>query len=182
MSPVKIMGIDPGSRATGWGVISCEQNRVSCVSFGVIRLSVASPEPLLGGRLKAIFDQLLELFAEHHPDALAVEGVFHAVNSRSALVLGHVRGVILLAAECRQLSVAEFSPLEVKKAVAGYGRADKVQVQTMVRTLLGLPENPRPHDASDALAIALCRAFRGEPGRGRTTSWRAVDVRKLKAR
>ena len=107
-------------------------------------------------RLHRIHSALVELLGECRPDAVAVESLFHAVNARSALQLGHARGVALLAASQAGLSVCEYPPAEVKRAVVGYGRAEKQQVQTMVTLLLGLAEPPEPFDASDALAVAIC--------------------------
>ncbi len=127
-------------------------------------------------RLKAIFDGLQTVILRHGPQVAAVESVFHAANVKSALTLGHVRGIVLLAVANSGLTLREYSPLEVKKAVAGYGRADKQQVQTMVRMLLNLPELPQPHDASDALAIALCQAFSGGRTARRHRRWRSAEV------
>ncbi len=130
------------------------------------------------GRLKAIFDGLETVIREFRPEVAAVESVFHAANVKSALTLGHVRGVVLLALTNHELPLLEFSPLEVKKAVTGYGRADKQQVQHMVRMLLNLPEPPTPHDASDALAIALCHTFSGGKTGRRHRRWRSVEIKR----
>lgn len=159
-SGMVIMGVDPGSRVTGYGVIEKEGNRVCCLTYGVIR---TGQEGALGfaGRLKDIHAGLREIVETYGPQVMVVEDVFYAVNVKSALRLGHARGVILLAAAESGLEVVEYSPLEVKKAVVGYGRAAKQQIQTMVRRLLNLKEEPQPHDAADALAIALCHAFDG---------------------
>lgn len=136
----------------------------------------------MAARLRLVHGELLRIIEQFTPDLVAVESIFHAANSRSALVLGHVRGVVLLAAAERNLDLVECSPLEVKKAVAGYGRADKTQVQSMVRTLLHLSESPEPFDAADALAVALCRFFaQGIPGR-RRGRWKESDLRGLRVR
>lgn len=172
-----IMGVDPGSRVTGFGVISLEGNRVRCLDYGAIR-TVAGRQavPPVCDRLNLIFQGLQKVIAQHSPDVVAVEGVFHAANVKSALTLGHVRGVVLLAVAQAGIPLSEFSPLEVKKAVAGYGRADKSQVQSMVQVLLHLRTLPEPHDASDALALALCQAFSGGETRRKQRRWRSYEV------
>ena len=171
-----VLGVDPGSRVTGFGLIRVESNKVHCLDYGAIRLVKSGTVPPFPARLKTIFERLNEIILKHRPDAMVVESVFHASNVKSALTLGHVRGVLLLVAGLNALELVEFSPLEVKKAVVGYGRADKQQVQTMVKTLLGLRELPQPHDAADALALALCHAFSGGLGRRRQRRWRAYEV------
>ena len=157
-----VIGVDPGSRITGYGVISVLGNHCSCVDYGAIRCRTRGLDGSFPDRLKTIHQGLSELFCHHAPVVVAVEEVFHAVNSRSALQLGHARGVVLLAAAQQEIPLVEYSPLEVKKAVSGYGRADKQQIQTMVRILLKLKDCPEPDDAADALAVALCHVFRGE--------------------
>lgn len=165
------MGVDPGSRVTGYGVVSSQGSRLQCVKYGAIKGSNLSRGALFPERLRKIHEELVELLEQYSPSVVAVEQVFHAVNSRSALQLGHARGVILLAAAQLGIPLVEYSPLEIKKSVSGYGRADKEQIQTMVRILLNLKENPQPHDASDALAVALCHVFNESPlqrNRGRS--------------
>lgn len=154
-----IMGVDPGTRATGFGVISLQGSRCNCLDFGAIKPRIRDGSSSIGERLRYIHEELVSLIETYEPEVLAVEGVFHAANVKSALTLGHARGVILLAAAQHSVGLVEYSPLEVKKAVVGYGRADKSQVQLMVQRLLNLKERPQPHDAADALAIALCQAF-----------------------
>ena len=171
-----VMGVDPGSRVTGFGLVRLDGNQVRCLDYGSIRLVGSGSAPPFPARLRTIFDRLNEIVRQHRPDAMVVESVFHASNVKSALTLGHVRGVLLLVAELNGLELVEFSPLEVKKSVVGYGRADKQQVQAMVKTLLGLGETPQPHDASDALALALCHAFNGGLGRRRQRRWRSYEV------
>src|SRR5207249_10115603 len=124
-----------------------------CLLCGAIKLSPSEPLPL---RLSRIFDRLNEIIQEHHPDYVAIEDIFYAVNVKSALKLGQVRGVAMLAASSCGLEVAEYSPLSIKSAVVGYGRAEKQQVQQMVMRLLKLATPPQPSDAADALAIAIC--------------------------
>ncbi len=151
---VRILGIDPGSRATGYGVIDKQGAALTFVSCGVIRTSEKTPFP---ERLKEIYEGIREVIARHRPQLVGVEDIFTAVNPRSALKLGHARGVLILAAMQGELPVAEFSPRVVKQAVAGYGQAPKEQVQQMVRILLKLSASPS-QDAADALAVAICRA------------------------
>ena len=151
---MKILGIDPGTAATGFGVVTrAGDGAVSLVECGVIRTSAGAD---LAARLRDIFEGVSEVLDRTRPTAVAVEGVFYARNVRTALVLGHARGVILLAAALRDLPVYEYAPAEVKNAIAGTGRAAKEQVQYMVQTLLRLKAPPRPADAADAVAIAIC--------------------------
>jgi crossover junction endodeoxyribonuclease RuvC len=150
---VRIFGIDPGSVRTGFGCVDSDGSRHRLVRCGAITAParVSFPE-----RLHRIHTELAGLLAECRPDAVAVESLFHAVNARSALQLGHARGVALLAASQAGLPISEYPPAEVKRAVVGYGRAEKHQVQQMVALLLGLAVLPEPYDASDALAVAIC--------------------------
>jgi crossover junction endodeoxyribonuclease RuvC len=151
---MRVLGIDCGGAYTGYGVVEIDgQGRLCCLGCGAIKLS---PHETLPRRLSRIFDQLREIIAEHRPDQVAIEDVFYALNVKSALKLGQVRGVAMLAASAAGLQVAEYSPLTIKSSVVGYGRAEKQQVQHMVTRLLGLPAPPEPMDASDALAIAIC--------------------------
>ena len=151
---IRILGIDPGSRATGYGVIDKAGDQFHFVTCGVIR---TSPRLGLPERLKEIYDGVSEVIVKHDPVRAAVEDIFMAVNPSSALKLGHARGVIILAAMQHGLPVSEYSPRVIKQAVAGYGQAPKAQVQQMVRVLLRLSAPPS-HDAADALAVALCYA------------------------
>ncbi|MBI4446232.1 MAG: crossover junction endodeoxyribonuclease RuvC [Acidobacteria bacterium] len=152
-----VMGVDPGSRCTGFGVVLAEANKYRCLDYG----SVAGVEgDALPQRLRHIYSRLEDLFKLHQPAAVVVEELFYAVNARSALVLGQTRGVILLAAAQAGIPLYQYSALEIKKAVSGYGRAGKGQIQSMVSKLLGLRNHPQPHDAADALAAALCHLFR----------------------
>ncbi|HSC27925.1 MAG TPA: crossover junction endodeoxyribonuclease RuvC [Vicinamibacterales bacterium] len=150
---MKIFGIDPGSERTGYGCVERIGGRQRLVVCGSLSgpSRAAFPE-----KLKAIHSGLQALFARHHPDSVAVETIFHARNVRSALKLGHARGVVLLAASEAGLPVLEYAPAEIKRAVVGYGRAEKYQVQQMVGLLLGLDAPPAPHDVADALAVAIC--------------------------
>jgi crossover junction endodeoxyribonuclease RuvC len=150
---VRIVGIDPGSERTGYGCVETDGRRHRLVTCGAITAAAADAFP---ARLARIHRELVALFAKTRPDCVAVESVFHAVNARSALKLGHARGVALLAAVEAGCTIVEYTPAEVKRAVVGYGRADKRQVQQMIKLLLGLAQAPTPYDASDALAVAIC--------------------------
>ena len=151
---MRVLGIDCGTEYTGFGV--CEThagNGLRHVASGAIRLSNRDPLPR---RLIQVYESLRALAEEHHPDVVAIEEVFYSVNAKSALKLGQVRGVAMLAAASCGLSIAEYAPLAIKSSVTGYGRAEKIQVQNMVMRLLDLKELPQPADAADALAIAIC--------------------------
>jgi len=151
---MRVLGIDCGTEFTGYGVVELSDgSKLNCLHCGAIRVSPRHPMPL---RLRQIFDGLTAIIDDHEPDQVAIEDVFYAVNVKSALKLGQVRGVAMLAASAAGLEVAEYAPLAIKSAVVGYGRAEKHQVQHMVATLLHLPELPQPADAADALAIAIC--------------------------
>jgi crossover junction endodeoxyribonuclease RuvC len=154
---MRVFGIDCGTNCTGYGVVDVQSGRLEtrliAVAAGGLKLAKDQPLPL---RLEYIFAELTGLLELHRPDVVAVEEVFYSVNAKSALKLGHVRGVALLAAAMRGLPVAEYSPLSIKSAVVGYGLAQKAQVQFMVARLLNLDRSPEPADAADALAIAIC--------------------------
>jgi len=151
---LRILGIDPGSRITGYGVIDKVGDAVRFVSCGAIRVSAAASFPV---RLQEIHTGIVEVIATLRPDVAAVEDIFVAVNPRSALKLGHARGVLILAAMEQGLPVHEYAARMVKQAVAGYGQASKAQVQQMVRAILSLSGSPS-EDAADGLAVALCHA------------------------
>jgi crossover junction endodeoxyribonuclease RuvC len=150
---VKIFGIDPGSHRTGYGCIERIGSRHSVVICGTLSGPAHASFP---DKLNAIHDGLATLLARHRPDCVAIENIFHARNARSALKLGEARGVALLAASEAGLTVVEYAPAVIKRAIVGYGRAEKQQVQHMVKLLLGLDAPPSPHDVADALAVALC--------------------------
>jgi len=151
---MRVMGIDCGGEYTGYGVVEQFANRelVRCVS-GAIKLKTKDPMPL---KLQRIYGELTAIIHEYRPEQVAIEDVFYAVNVKSALKLGQIRGVAMLAAATCGLEIAEYAPLAIKSAVVGYGRAEKSQVQQMVARLLHLSEPPEPADAADALAIAIC--------------------------
>lgn len=148
-----VLGIDPGTATTGYGLVREEDDRLQAVAFGVIRTEAGEP---LAQRLASLYTQLSELVHMYHPAAAAVEELFFSRNVRTAMAVGQARGVALLALVHADIPVGEYTPREVKQAVAGYGSADKEQVQEMVRLLLNLPNVPQPDDAADALAIAIC--------------------------
>lgn len=150
---VRVIGVDPGSDTTGYGVIDSDGRHYELVEYAGIR---ALKHVSFAERLLAISQKLEEVIERLRPQACAVEDTFYAVNVKSALKLGQARGAVLVAAARSGVEVFEYSPLEIKSALVGYGRAEKKQVQEMVRVLLGLKEAPEPLDASDALAIAIC--------------------------
>lgn len=148
-----VLGVDPGAGVTGYGVVARSGGAVSLIECGVIR---TDPNTELPRRLKEIYDGISDVLTRHKVDVVAVEGVFYGKNARTTVILGHARGAVLLAATMRDLQVAEYSPAEIKNAIAGTGRATKEQVQFMVQRLLRLKEPPRPNDAADGVAVALC--------------------------
>jgi crossover junction endodeoxyribonuclease RuvC len=150
---VLILGIDPGTAITGYGLVSEEDGVLTLVDCGVITTPSGQPLP---ERLQAIYKGLSGVIREHRPAAAAVEELFFSRNVRTALSVGHARGVTLLALADAGLPIYEYKPLEIKQAIAGYGGADKRQVQEMVRMLLDLRDVPQPDDAADAVAVAIC--------------------------
>ena len=151
-----VIGIDPGTATTGYGIIKeDENNRLTTIDFGVILTSKNEPLEL---RLKKIYQEVNKLIFLHQPESAAVEKLFFNHNVTNALSVGQARGVVLLALANSNIPVFEYSPSEVKSAISGYGGADKVQVQQMVKAVLGLDSIPKPDDAADALAICICHA------------------------
>jgi len=150
---MRVLGIDPGSETLGWGVIEGSGLKYSPVDFGTIK---SSPRDAFSKRLLKISEGIEAVIAKFQPAVLSVEEAFYANNVKVALKLGQVRGVILLTGEKSGLQIAEYSPRLIKQTVVGYGNAQKHQVQEMVRLLLKLKTVPEPHDAADALAIAIC--------------------------
>jgi crossover junction endodeoxyribonuclease RuvC len=183
---VRVFGIDPGSHRTGYGCIETDGSRHVIVFCGAI----STPPGSFPIKLRTIHDRLAELLEESRPDFVAIENLFHATNVQSALKLGHARGVAMLAAVEAGLEVFEYTPTEIKRAVAGYGRAEKHQVQQMVARLLGLSAVPAPNDAADALAVAICHVHSRQPDRivsespvrqpKAPKSWRAMRVNTLR--
>jgi crossover junction endodeoxyribonuclease RuvC len=173
---VRIFGIDPGSERTGYGCVETDGSRHHLIACGAI---ASRPADAFPQRLARIHRELTVLLEECRPDCVAIENLFHANNVRSALKLGHARGVAMLAAVEAGCEVVEYTPAEVKRAVVGYGRAEKQQVAQMIKLLLGLDRAPSPYDASDALAVAICHLHthpRGvvlpRPSRNAPRSWR----------
>jgi crossover junction endodeoxyribonuclease RuvC len=175
---VRVFGIDPGAGRTGYGCVETHGSRHAILTCGAIASPALASFP---DKLLLIHHRLTLLLGECRPDAVAIENLFHSVNVRSALKLGHARGVAMLAAVEAGVPVFEYTPAEIKRAVVGYGRADKTQVQQMVKMLLGLAAVPSPHDAADALAVAICHlhaqpparaAGAVQPARSKATSWR----------
>lgn len=151
-----ILGIDPGIADTGFGVIRKEKDgKLSCLGYGSIKTKAKTELP---ERLMLINKELDKIIKKYKSDLIAVEQLFFCKNVKTALVVGHARGVILLTAKQNNTSVAEFTPLQIKQAVSTYGKASKMQVQRMVKIILNLKEIPKPDDAADALAVAICAA------------------------
>ncbi len=150
---MRVLGIDPGTAITGYGVVEGEGDGLSLTTYGAITTPASQPLPQ---RLQHIYRELRALISEWDPDSAAVEELFFSKNARTALSVGHARGVTLLALTEAGLAIQEYKPAEIKQAVAGYGNAPKQQVQGMVQLLLDLDEVPRPDDAADALAVAIC--------------------------
>ena len=148
-----ILGIDPGLAIVGYSIIDLDGNNYKAIEYGVIRTSSKLEFP---ERLRIIYDDLIEIIDKYNPDEVAIEELFFSKNVKTAIDVGHARGVQVLAAIHRNLKIYEYTPLQIKQAVVGYGRADKNQVQQMVKMLLNLKEIPKPDDAADALAVAMC--------------------------
>lgn len=147
------LGIDPGTATTGFGLVSQEGGKLLHVKHGCI---VTSPKETSQGRLARIYGELKKLILEYKPNVIAVERLFFGQNTKTAMAVGQARGIVLLAAAEGKVPVSEYTPLEVKLALTGYGKAEKRQIQQMVRVLLRLAEAPKPDDAADALAVAIC--------------------------
>jgi crossover junction endodeoxyribonuclease RuvC len=158
---MKIVGIDPGTAITGYGIIrQIQGGKLEVIDYGVVRTESGLPLPQ---RLILLYEALAELLSRHQPDGGAVEKLFYQRNVKTAMSVGQARGVSLLALAQANMPISEYTPLEIKQAVVGYGRAEKAQVQEMVKALLNMPQIPSPDDAADALAVAIChihsRAF-----------------------
>jgi crossover junction endodeoxyribonuclease RuvC len=149
-----VLGIDPGTAITGYGIVKdAPDGRLLEICHGVIRTDSRTPYPL---RLKKIHDGIALLIEKHKPQVAAIEELFFSKNASTALVVGQARGVVILTCVLADLELSEYTPIQVKEAVTGYGRAEKMQVQQMVKVLLGLAEIPKPDDAADGLALAIC--------------------------
>jgi crossover junction endodeoxyribonuclease RuvC len=150
-----ILGVDPGTATTGFGVIDYIGGNIKLLDFGVIE---TSPKESTEKRLEVLFDELNDIIVKYQPEEVAVEELFFSNNAKTAIKVGQARGVILLAAQKAGVNISEYTPMQVKNGICGYGGADKKQVQKMVQMLLNLPEIPHPDDAADALAIAICHS------------------------
>ena len=153
---MRIIGIDPGTGILGFGVVDYHQGKFSMVTGGVVRTPAHTP---LEERLEEIFDSLTEIIAETKPDIMSIEKLFFARNVTTAMSVSHARGVAMLAGKKGGLQISEYTPLQIKQTLTGYGKADKKQVQEMVKIQLGLSEVPRPDDAADALAAGITHAL-----------------------
>ena len=153
-----ILGIDPGYAIVGWGVVEYNNGRFRTLGYGSIQTPAGMPTV---ERLERIYIGMNELIKKYKPDEMAVEELFFNTNSKTAIVVAEARGIILLSAKVNGVNISEYTPLQVKQAVVGYGRAEKKQVITMVTSLLNLPAPPKPDDTADALAIAVCHAHSG---------------------
>jgi len=153
---VKVLGIDPGTAACGYGIVQAKGGRLRAVDFGWWPTSARQAPEL---RLKRIYDEVADLIARHEPEAAALEESYVGADARIALSVGQARGAALVACGAARVACVEYPPATVKHAVCGYGRAEKAQVQRMVRAILGLTDIPKPHHAADALAVAICHAL-----------------------
>lgn len=151
-----ILGIDPGIAIVGYSIIKVDGNKLKVIDYGCIRTDAKSTFP---ERIKIIYDSLLKLIDKYKPDDLAIEELFFNKNVKTAILVGQARGVEILAAVNKGLEVYEYTPLQIKQAVVGFGRAEKEQVQEMVKILLNLKEKPKPDDVADALAVAICHGL-----------------------
>ena len=157
---MRILGIDPGYAIVGYGVIDYIGNSFKSIEFGAITTESTMD---FSKRLKHIYDSLEDIINIHKPEYLSIEELFFNTNVKTAIAVGHARGVLMLAAENLGVPIFEYTPLQIKQAVTGYGRADKNQVQQMVKMFLGLPKVPKPDDTADALAVAICHAHSYKP-------------------
>ncbi len=148
-----ILGIDPGIAIVGYSIIECNGNKFKAIEYGCIRTDA---ELFFPDRIKIIYDNLIDIIEKYKPSDLAIEELFFNKNVKTAIKVGQARGVEILAAVNQGLEIYEYTPLQIKQAVVGYGRADKNQVQEMVKVLLNLKEKPKPDDVADALAVAIC--------------------------
>lgn len=170
LSLMIVLGVDPGSLITGYGIIENRNGVMRVLECDAIQNRSETPMPL---RLKLIFDTLTAVIDKYQPDEFAIETAFYGKNAQSALKLGHARGAAMLAAVSRDLPTTEYSPREVKKAIVGNGAASKQQVQYMVRSLLHMRATPKFYDTTDALAVAICHLHRPALGKPRLRSWKA---------
>lgn len=151
-----VLGIDPGLATTGYGVINSQNGKLEVINYGCILTKSSLP---LSTRLLTIYEETKKLIITYKPDAIIIEEIFFCKNVKTGLQIGHVRGVIILAAIEANIELAEYTPLQIKQALTGFGRADKKQIQEMVKILLNLKVIPKPDDAADALAVAICHIY-----------------------
>jgi len=156
---MRVLGIDPGTATTGYGIVDSKGSRLRYIAHGAITTPAGQQ---FSTRLKTIFEEVTRLIEKHAPDAVAIEKIYFSQNVTTGIAVAQARGVIALAAELAGKPIGEFSPLEVKNAVVGYGKATKQQVQEMVKILLTLEARPKPDDAADALALAICQVHAGK--------------------
>lgn len=150
---MKILGIDPGYAILGYGIIEMKGNHFSVCSYGAITTDTSMAMP---DRLKYLYTQIMDIIHEHEPEVAAIEELFFNTNSKTALLVGQARGIVILACVNSGLEICEYTPLQIKQGLVGYGRAEKKQIQAMVKTILNLKEVPKPDDTADALAAAIC--------------------------
>lgn len=155
---MRILGIDPGTGKLGWGVVDCEGSRVKCVKYGCVTTPAHTP---LSERLVAIFEEIKKIISKYKPDKMAVEKLFFSQSTTTAMSVSEARGVVMLCAALEKIPALEYTPLQVKQAMTGYGRADKGQIQNMVKAILSMDHIPKPDDAADALAIAITCSVMG---------------------
>ncbi len=150
---MRILGIDPGYAILGYGIVEQKGNRFTPVEFGAVTTDAGSPMP---DRLKHLYNSLMEIITEYEPEVAAIEELFFNTNAKTAIMVGQARGVAVLACANSGVEIFEYTPLQIKQALVGYGRADKNQIQVMVKTILNLDKVPKPDDTADALAAAIC--------------------------
>jgi crossover junction endodeoxyribonuclease RuvC len=150
---MRVIGIDPGTAITGWGVVEGDGDQLTVVAYGAVTTPAGTP---LARRLQTIYHELTDIIKEWQPETAAIEELFFSKNAKTALAVGHGRGAAMLALANADLSIVEYKPLEIKQAITGHGGADKQQMQQMVKLLLELDDIPRPDDAADGLAVAIC--------------------------
>ncbi|MDD5822824.1 MAG: crossover junction endodeoxyribonuclease RuvC [Firmicutes bacterium] len=152
---MRILGIDPGYAIMGWGIVDYKGNKFTPVAYGAITTEAHTPPEQ---RLMKIYDELTEILQKYEPEEASIEEIFFNSNTTTAIMVGEARGIALLACVQNDVSIAEYTPLQIKQSLVGYGRAEKKQVQSMVKTILGLDKVPKPDDTADALAAAVCHA------------------------
>lgn len=153
---MRVLGIDPGYAILGWGIIDVEGNHFRAVDYGAVTTEAGTDMP---SRLKVLYNELMEIIAEYNPDEVSIEELFFNTNNKTAIFVGQARGVAILACVNSGVEIYEYTPLQIKQGLSGYGRADKKQIQKLVKTMLNLKEIPKPDDTADALAAAICHGY-----------------------